>query len=156
MTNKKAELATKKQFTQDNIPDMLIKVRGQLEELTGSGEAPKSTKGVEVPGFGTLESITDVQELIKAWSSIKKKYEFFLEAKKDLGIKLKLKAYTCSGVSIKDWKAAIEIRIAEVANEVQIKKLQEIEKTLESNLSAQDKLSNDLAKINSDMEDISF
>lgn len=153
---KKNEVSVAGQFTQEDVPAMLEKVTEQLETLIGSKTKDSTTKGVDLPGFGCLENIDDVQQLIKAHSSVNGKEAAFKASVKELNLKLKLKPFTISNITPAQWKKEIAIRINEVANKVQIEKLKEIKATLEANLSAKDKLAKDLAKINGDLVEMTF
>ena len=156
MAKKKNEVAVAGQFTQDDVPGMLEKVSAQLEALIGSEDKKSSTDGIELAGFGMLNDIEDVQDLIKAHSSINAREAGFKASVKELKLKLKLKPFTISGVTPNIWKADIAIRISKVANKVQIANLKKIKSTLEENLSAKDKLSKDLANISNDMGEMTF
>jgi len=153
---KKNEVSKKGQFTQNDVPAMLEKVTEQLNALMGGAPKESSTKGVQCPGFGLIENIDDVQQLVKAYGSIIGKEEYFKTAVKELGLKIKLKPFTVNDITPAKWKSEIEARISTVANKVQIDKLKQIKATLESNLSAEAKLAADLAKISQDMGDMSF
>jgi hypothetical protein len=153
---KKNEVSKKDQFTQNDVPGMLEKVTLQLNELIGSEPKESSTKGVQCPGFGLIEEINDVQDLIKAYGSIIGKEEYFKVSLKELGLAIKLKPFTINNITPAKWKSEIKSRINTVANKVQIDKLQQIKATLESNLSAEAKLASDLAKISKDMGEMSF
>jgi hypothetical protein len=156
MSNKKGEVATKGQFTQNDVPAMLEQVTAQLESLAGDTTKKPKTENVELPGFGLLNNIEDVQQLIKAHSSINAKEAGFKASVKELKLTLKLKPFTVNGIAPDVWKKDIAARISIVANKVQIAKLKKIKATLEENLSAEAKLANDLKAINDDMGEMSF
>ena len=153
---KKNEVATKNQFSQADVPNMLKDVTKQLEALTGGESKKSSTDGVDLPGFGVLNDIDDVQQLIKAHSSINAKEAGFKASCKELKLSLNLKPFTVNGVEPKQWKHDISLRINAVANKVQIAKLKKIKTTLEGNLSAEAKLAKDLADIAGDMKEMTY
>jgi len=153
---KKNEVAVGTQYSQSDVPSMLENVTKQLEALVGNESKKSSTDGVDLPGFGILAEIEDVQQLIKAHSSINAKEAGFKASCKELKLSLKLKPFTINDVTPKQWKNDISLRINAVANKVQIAKLKKIKTTLEGNLSAEAKLAKDLADIAGDMDEMTY
>ena len=153
---KKNEVAVAGQYSQNDVPAMLDNVTKQLEALVGNNDKKATTDGIHLPGFGEINEIEDVQQLIKAHSSINAKEAGFNASCKELKLKLKLKPFNINGVTPTQWKNDIGLRINAVANKVQIAKLKKIKNTLESNLSAEAKLAKDLADIAGDMNEMTY
>ena len=144
---KKNEVATKGQFTQNDVPAMLEQIKSKIAELVGSGKKEPSTKGKHLPGFGEIVTIEKEADLIKAYSSVTGREDSYNAAAKAMKIRTKVPPFVIDGISASKWKEDITARFAEVAHKAQLDKLKSIQKTLEENLSAEAKLNNDLAKI---------
>ena len=65
----------------------------------------------------------------------------------------KIPPFKIDGIGAAKWKEDILMQYQEVAHKSQLTKPEKIKKTLEENLSAKDKLANDLAAISDMMND---
>lgn len=147
---KTTEVSTAKQFTVNDVPLLLKQVKEQISEIRKNIPQSLPQTG-ELDGFGKIENIKTLDLLIKARSSVRKKVEAYNEEvaliKAFVGSQVKLPSCKLNGHSEKTWLEVIDSQIIVIGNETELKKLQEIQKTLEDNLSAEAKLANDLARI---------
>lgn len=140
-------IATNSQFTQADIPNLLETVNKKIGELSKTGKV-KPTIEVPLPGFGHINQIDSVLVLLQAAANVDGKLEAYnISATKHLPEAIKAPAFTIAGYSAKAWIEVIEIKIAEVAHKKELEKLKAVKATLESNLSAEMKLANDLKNI---------
>lgn len=140
-------------LTQSDIPTMLETVKNQIKQLSSKSDAVSKTSN-SLTGFGTIDNIATVEDLIKAHASVFERgraYDKAAAAIVPSGIKVP--PFILDGHNEKDWLDHISSRVGEVANEKKLTKLREYAVILESNLSAEFKLANDLAKIKADMEE---
>ena len=143
-------VATNKQFTVNDVPSLLENVNKQISSIRKN--LPETTPILgTLDGFGRVEEIKTLDMLIKARSSVRMKAKVYAEEcaliNESTENTLKLPPFRLNSHSEKAWLEVIDARIILVGNETQLKKLQEIKKTLEDNLSAEAKLANDLARI---------
>ena len=145
--------STKGQFTQENIPEMLQTVNDQIKRI--KGDLPQATKTTgELEGFGRINQITTVENLIKAHSMIVAKQQAFNASCDDiLPDGVKKPSFKIDGSAPSSWIADIKGRIGVVAHKAQLEKLTKIKEKLEANLSAEAKLAKDLADIQNILED---
>lgn len=136
-----------------DVPAMLEKVNEQIKNLKGTQpDAPLTDK--EIPSFGKIDSITSVKNIIKAASSVLGRQKSYNEASKIVipeGVKVP--TFEVNGMSVKNIIEHLKLRAFEVYNKEKLKKLNNIKSTLESNLSAEAKLANDLKGIQSMLEE---
>ena len=143
-TTSLAVLATK---GQEGIPGMLDIIKNQLSLLKKGSSTASTTKGKDLPGFSELKDITKVSDLIKAHSSVVGKAAAYAKSAAAMKMNTTKYPFKLEGCTEGEWVNAIISRASTLANEVEIKKLEETKKILEANLSADAKLKNDLAKI---------
>jgi len=140
-------ISTQGQFTQADIPALLATVNKKIGELSKTGNV-KPTIDVDLPGFGRIEKHESVLTLLQAAANVDGKLEAYnASAAKHLPEGIKAPAFTLAGHSHKAWIEVIQIKIAEVAHKKELEKLKAVKATLESNLSAEMKLANDLKNI---------
>lgn len=153
-TVKKDELAVPAknliQMTQDDIPAMLDKVNAQIAAFRkGLPKENKTTGSLE--GFGPIDKLDSLPNLIKAFTMVTNKARAYREACETPNLLpqgIKPPPFKISGSSESAWCDDIRGRIVEVAHKTQIEKLTKIKATLESNLSQKAKLAKDLLEIN--------
>ena len=151
---KKAKEATKevavvREFSQANIPTMIEEINAKIQQLSPSGESDgtASMGGKKLTGFGVLDDISTVESITKAHSSVVAKGEAYAASAKELGVDTKKYPCKIDGYAPASWAKALSSRLNRVRNKVELKRLKEAKKLLEDNLSANDKLARDLAKI---------
>ena len=143
------EVATVDQFSQQSIPAMIAQVNAKIKQLSpaGSSDADAKMGDRKISGYGRLDDISTVENIVKVHSAMKEKNRAYTESAKTLGVDLKKYPIQIDGYSPKTWIKALENRLTRVKNKVELAKLMEAKKLLEANLSAEDKLAKDLAKI---------
>jgi len=130
-----------------DVPKYLDQVNQLIKDIKGN--LPKSPNTNEnLTGFGKINEIKTVAELLKAASMIMgKKAGYEAAAKKLLPEGYKVPTFKINGNTADHWLEDIQARIIVVYNKEKLEKLEKIKKTLEENLSAEAKLANDLLKI---------
>jgi hypothetical protein len=136
-----------------DVPAMLEAVNKQIAAIKGN--MPDKTKTtVALTGFGKIDEINTVESLIKAASTVMAKEKAYNEAAAVVMFEgMKVPAFTINGADSASWLSDIKYRVGIVANQEKLTKLMQIQKTLESNLSAKAKLAKDLADIQMMIED---
>ena len=146
-TESTTAVSTAVQFTQNDIPALLETVNEKIR-LLSRADKTEAAITVELPGFGDLSKIDDLSVLIQACANIDGKVEAFkASATKHLPESIKAPEFKIAGHSPKVWINFIESKIAKVAHAKELIKLKTVKDTLESNLSQEMKLANDLKKI---------
>lgn len=147
-SNESTAVATAQTFTQADIPSLLARVNAQIKELSkGDVIIPIITVGL--PGFGTIDKMKDVMTLLQACSSVQGKLEGYnFAATKYLPSSTKAPLFKLNGHTAKEWLDVLQTKISEVTHAKELAKLNAVKTTLESNLSQEMKLANDLKKIN--------
>ena len=135
------------------VPKLLEQVQAKIKELTGSAKPDSTTKGKDLPGFGPVEKIDKVSTLIQAYSSVKNRALKYDEVAKELDISTVKFPFKLGGCTSKQWLNTIANRINRLKNKAELDKLREIEKTLEENLSAEDKFKKDMMRISGILTD---
>lgn len=132
---------------QNDVPKMLSQVIAQIKLIKGNLPETPQTNG-NLPGFGKIQTIATLDELIKATSMINGKSEAYKKAAELIvPIGVKKPTFTIDGMSVDNMINHIKLRAIEVGNKEKLAKLNKIKSTLEENLSAEAKLANDLKKI---------
>ncbi len=150
MSEKKNEIAKKTDLMNlsiQDIPSLLETVNEQIETLKGGKTESNPAKNAVLDGFGKISDITDIQLLVKAASSVMGKAKYYKEAAEIVAKDINVPEFSINGVTEKQWLKAVQKRIIQVMNAEKLKKLEQVRKTLEENLSAEAKLANDLKKI---------
>lgn len=130
-----SELATLASTTPTG--DILAAINGQLEKLNHITESNYKTNG-ELEGFGNIRNEVKLENLIRAWSSVKNREIAYADAAQDLG-KTTFPAFQIGGHGAAAWKEDILLRMAIIEHDATKKKLEEFKKQAESYLSEQDK-----------------
>lgn len=140
-------------LTQNDVPSMLETIEAQIKSLSMKTNSGKETSN-PLTGFGRVEEISTVEDLIKAHASVRERSESYKRSAKDIvPTGIKIPEMILDGHTTEEWLSHIQSRVGEVTNEKKLASLKEMKKTLESNLSAELKLANDLAKIKKELED---
>jgi hypothetical protein len=131
-----------------DVPNLLEIVDKKINEIKKWFPKETSTKNATLLGFGKIKDLSTVELLIKASSMILGKKKAYEEAAKEvLPEYIKVPTFKLDGYTANEWLTDIKARIIEVYHKQELKKLQEVKKTLEENLSAEIKLARDLKKI---------
>ena len=145
-------LSLSKQFTKEDVPGMLEKVNAAIEAIKQGIPEKKQTTG-DLDGFGPIDEIDSVEQLIKAHSSVTGRARAYEASYAALAAKSKLKKkapkFTIGDHSEQAWLDDIDARCIVVEHQSELKKLEQVKTKLESHLSEESKLSKDLAEIGS-------
>ncbi len=140
-------VAVANQFTQADIPNMLETVVAKIKLLKAGVEDKPQTTG-ELDGFGSINKIDTVEQLIKAHSSVVNRQKCYDESANEiLPENIKKPTFKLNGFSSKQWVSDIKKRIVEVGYKQELEKLNKVKTKLEANLSAEAKLAKDLKDI---------
>lgn len=143
------EVAVASQFTQKDIPSLIEKVNEQISALKGDKEKNQRITG-ELPIFGKVSNISDVNTLRSAYAYIVKKYEAvnsFNDVFKSAAPTIKLNVYKEGDATLEQWKEEIMIQFKEVVFKEQLEKLEKVKTLLTNNLSEELKLQASLGEI---------
>lgn len=144
---------TQDSFTVENIPMLLKKVTDGIKEIKGVEDDEATTAGKNLPGFGMLEYINDVGTLVRAYSSVEGKDEYYKKAAKKMGL-VKFPPLKIDGVGEQAWKEAIIRRERVVSSAKRLAKLEEAKAILTERLSEEDKMKNACSSIVDIFEDL--
>jgi hypothetical protein len=136
-------------YTKDDVPGLLEKVVAQIAKLKGNMPEKPQTTG-DLSGFGKIEEIKDLQDLIKAHSSVVTKAKFYDESAAALippAAGVKTPKLLLDGHPAEAWIRDIQARVMVVAHQNELEKLEKVKAKLEENLSAEAKLAKDLGEI---------
>jgi hypothetical protein len=147
-SNESTAVATAQTFTQADIPSLLARVNAQIKELS-KGDKSTPTITVGLPGFGIVGDMKDVATILQAFSSVEGKLNGYnAAADKYLSSTTKVPVFRLNGHTAKEWLDVLQVKLSEVVHAKELAKLNAVKTTLESNLSQEMKLANDLKKIN--------
>lgn len=147
MPTKKESLFPAKLGTKD-VPAMIEAVNKQISKLQSEMPYKPRTDGVRLEQFGPIKDLNSMMDLIKAASLVMTKTKAYKEAAKEVMPKnVKTPTFLLYGHTEGQWLNDIKRRILTVAHKNELKKLIDIKNTLESSLSAEANLANDLEKI---------
>lgn len=132
--------------TQQDIPALLATVNEKITALKGGQEKKENTTGTTFPQFGEIKRVDSVEDLIKIQSVLTAKEEAYNKAAKNLNVDIKKYPFKLNGFGSKAWASDIKSRLAVVKNKTELKKMEQVKKLLEENLSQEAKLENDLVK----------
>lgn len=120
-----------------SIPDLIEFIKTQEKALEHIAETNyRNSTDLKEP-FGDIKTETKIENLIKAWASIKGKEKAYNEAAKDLELKA-FPQFVRNGNTAEDWKHNIMLRIAVINNADEIKKLKEFKDKLSKFVSEED------------------
>ena len=145
--NQEVALLNADTLTKDNVPQLLEIVAGKIKDLKKNmGEKPKDLGNF--PQFGRLSDVNSLSQLIKMQAAINSMQTEYAKAAKEIVPKgVNHAAYTINGHSPATWTEAIKFRANEVSFKKQLTQLENTKSTLESHLSEDLKLQNDLKRI---------
>ena len=142
---KKFDLA---KVSTEDIPLMLEVIEKKIKALEGS----KSGEIINAPfpGYGPISEIHSISELIKMHASLCAKKEYYDKSRKNLSEDIegfKNHTFKIGSYDFSKWDEGIRIRFKQLYYDDQLKKLTRAKEILEENLSAEDKLRQDLKKV---------
>ena len=145
--NENMGVTVKNQFTQADIPDLLTTVNKKIKELTGNN-AKVAVITQPLPGFSDIHKTDSILTLLQACGSVEGKSESYAKmATKYLPEGSKAPVFKIEGYTTEEWLAYLSDKISQLIHKKELQKLKSIKETLESNLSQEMKLANDLKKI---------
>ena len=129
---------------QFSIPDVLSTIREKIKSLNKIETTKFKTK-MNLPGFGDLQKVDKVEDLIKAFSMVEGKEIAFDRAAKSLGqVGGKFQE---QGNSVEEWKHDINLRISILNYGEELKNLKALEKEASQFLSQEDQKAMFLQKL---------
>lgn len=145
-----ADVLSMTSLTKDNVPQLLEIVVAKIAALKPEKkDRKKITESLE--HFGKIQDIKRVGILISAHSSLVNREKCYNESAKKLMLDvydhLKPPVFKVQGHTVSQWIEEIEERVAYLVHAKELDKLKATKKTLESHLSEDLKLQQDLAKI---------
>jgi len=118
------------------IPNVLVAIQDKIKTFKGI-ETSKFKTTMQLSGFGDLGKETKVDNLVKAYSSVKGRSEAYANAAKDLGVE-SYPEFVVDGGSAADWKKDISLRIQIINHKDELDKLRALEAEAKTFLSAED------------------
>ena len=149
-TTKKAAstaVATKSQYTVEDVPSMLQTVQEQIDAIKKGMPEKVETTG-SLSGFGPIKDIKTLTDLIMARAAIEARAAAFAQAAKEVvPAGFNAPTFKMDGHTPEQWYADIKRRGVEVAHESKLKKLEATKKKLSQFVSEEQRLSDTLAEI---------
>ncbi len=152
VAKKEASVMDIAKLTSGDIPSLLEKVIEQISTIKKDLPKQPHTTG-ELAGFGAIEKISTVEQLIKAASSVEGRMGAYVKAAKRVPEGIKIPSFKTDGSTGNQWLAHIDSRMIIVGNKEKLDKLNKVKEKLERNLSEKDKLANDLKAIEEILND---
>ena len=149
VSKKGTAVATASTFGRDDIPNMIKTINEKIAKLTPTmkTEDAEALQKIKIAGFPEIKDINKVEDIIKAYSAISEKDRAYSEACASLKVSANAYPLLFGEAIAEDIQGALSMRLHRIKNKVELDKLTKAKKLLEDNLSANDKLSRDLAKI---------
>lgn len=119
-----------------SVPDVLTILNDKLKSLKAVTECSYKTSG-NLEGFGDIKNETKVENLIRAFSSVRGKETAYNAAAKELGLTT-YPAFSVSGGNSEDWKQDILLRKAVIEHADTQKKLEDLSSKAQKFLSEKD------------------
>ena len=116
-----------------DVLEVLNKKISDLREVT---ECSYKTSG-QLEGFGDIKTETKVENLIRAFSSVRGREKAYEDAAKELGLKT-YPAFTVNGGNSESWKSDILLRKAVIEHADELKKLNEYKEKISRFMSEAD------------------
>ncbi len=133
-------------LSKEQVPEVLALIQKKINTIKGNlREEPLSIK-VNIPGYGDVEKLADVEALIKLLAGIREKarlYNIILEEK---GVSKTKHAFKEHGYSLGKWEDFLSFRINETVHRIELDKLNNVKGILETTLSEEDKFRLTMAK----------
>ena len=127
-----------------SIPDVLTTIREKIKSLNRIETTKFKTK-MSLPGFGDLQKVEKVEDLIKAFSMVSSKDAAFDKAAAELG--QAVGKFQESDSTLADWKHDINLRISILNYGEELKNLKALEKEASQFLSQDDQKAMFMAKL---------
>lgn len=124
---------------------LLEKLDSELAKVRTIEETPYKTGGT-IDGFGDIKTETKIENLIRAYSSYKGRFNAYVDSATDLGIN----TYPAFGPSLEDVSHDIKLRIAIIRQDVKTKALKEAKTQISKFMSEEEQklmIFKDLAKL---------
>lgn len=132
--------------TKEDMPKLLDLTNAKIKAIKG-GNPEESRITANLDGFGTIQNITEVETLLKAYSMVAKKMEAYEVAASVNSVSIEKYPFKQNGVKGKSWLSAISSRIQEVTNKSQLDRLEKVKSLLERNLSEEERFRRDLSSV---------
>jgi hypothetical protein len=123
----------------DEVPEVLSLLDQEISKLKTISESVYKTGGT-LDGFGDIKAETKIENLIRAYSSVRGRENAYNDAQKELGV-ASAPAFTVSGGNSADWKQDIQLRIDIITHKDKLDKLNEYKTRMSGFLSAEDQKS---------------
>lgn len=120
----------------EDVPQVLSLLDQEIAKLKTISESIYKTAGV-LEGFGDLKQETKIENLIRAFSSVKGREKAYDDAAKHLGLTT-YPAFSVSGGNTADWEQDIRLRIDIITHKDKLDKLTEYKDKMSKFLSADD------------------
>lgn len=134
--SKKATTTTNALAKIDEVPEVLSLLDQEIGKLKIISESVYKTSG-QLEGFGDIKAETKIENLIRAFSSVKGREKAYEDAAKDLG-QVTYPQFNVSGGTAADWKQDILLRIDIITHKDKLDKLNEYKDKMSKFLSAED------------------
>lgn len=134
--SKKGEKVTTALARVDEVPEVLSLLDQEIGKLKTISESVYKTTG-NLEGFGDIKQETKLENLIRAFSSVKGREKAYEDAAKDLGLGT-YPQFSISGGTAADWKQDILLRIDIITHKDKLDKLNEYKEKMSKFLSAED------------------
>ncbi len=120
-----------------SVPDMLVTLKKRIESIKRITDTPYKTTG-NLEGFGDIKAEQKIENLIRAFSSVRGRADAYAKASEELGLGT-VPEFSISGGNVEDWKQDIKLRIAIVEQDTTLKKLEEVQKEMSELLDKEDR-----------------
>ena len=119
-----------------NVPEVLVILEEKLKALKTIEETAWKCP-TNLDGFGNIQSEMKIENLIRAYSSVKMREEGYTKAAIELGLKT-YPAFNINGCNVEQWKHDIDLRIQIINHKETFDKLTTFKDKMSSFLSAED------------------
>lgn len=120
----------------EDVPQVLSLLDQEIDKLKVISESVYKTTG-NLEGFGDIKTETKIENLIRAFSSVKGREKAYDDAAKHLGLTT-YPAFSISGGNAADWEKDIRLRIDVITHSDKLAKLNEYKDKMSKFLSAED------------------
>lgn len=120
----------------NEVPEVLSLLDLEIGKLKTISESVYKTSG-NLEQFGDIKQETKIENLIRAYSSVKGRENSYYEAAKDLKVGT-YPVFTVSGGTAEDWKQDIMLRIDIITHKDKLDKLNEYKEKMSKFLSQED------------------
>jgi hypothetical protein len=134
-TNPGSGLATLDQFA---VPDVIVQLDKQIKEI-GNIETSSYKTNMDLPPFGNLKNVKEVETLVKAHSFISGKAARYDESVRVLNLEGTAKPFTENGYSLKEWEVDIQLQVKILTHKDRLAELKRLKKEAEQFISEEEK-----------------